>query len=369
MAVIGAAIGGITNSLAIKMLFRPYSAKYIFGRKVPFTPGLIPKRRQELAKQLGKMVVEHLLTPEGLKRKLQHATFQNQLKGWAKEEARGLLEKDITIQQQLEKMGVPINESIIRGKMEDWTEAVYEKYMESRRQLPLKELLDEQLIHKVEQKIDPLSSYAQQKLGGYLESEACRRKLEDIMESFLEGRGFFGNMIASFMDKDSMIDKIQPMIVQYAYSSEVRQWMNQIISNEWQDWLNQPLEHVERKLGGRGAILKNLAGVTEQLPIGKWLNSTMREVTAPVTNYIVNVAIPPVITTISASLADRMDTLLQRLQLEEIVEKEVETFPIERIEQLVLSISAKEFKLITYLGALLGGMIGVVQGLIVLVIQ
>ena len=49
MAFIGALIGGITNHLAIKMLFRPHEAKYIGSWRVPFTPGLIPKRRDELA--------------------------------------------------------------------------------------------------------------------------------------------------------------------------------------------------------------------------------------------------------------------------------------------------------------------------------
>lgn len=64
MAIIGAAIGGVTNHLAIKMLFRPHEAIYIKNWRVPFTPGLIPKRRDELARQLGLTVVNYLLTPE-----------------------------------------------------------------------------------------------------------------------------------------------------------------------------------------------------------------------------------------------------------------------------------------------------------------
>ena len=52
---LGAIIGGFTNHLAIKMLFRPHRPIYIGKFQVPFTPGLIPKRRDELAVQLGKM--------------------------------------------------------------------------------------------------------------------------------------------------------------------------------------------------------------------------------------------------------------------------------------------------------------------------
>lgn len=70
MIAVGALIGAVTNHFAIKMLFRPYKAVYIFGKRVPFTPGLIPKRRDELARQMGQMVTGHLLTTEGIKKGL-----------------------------------------------------------------------------------------------------------------------------------------------------------------------------------------------------------------------------------------------------------------------------------------------------------
>ena len=63
-------IGGIialsTNWLAIKMLFRPHKAKYIFGWRIPFTPGLIPKERAQLSKKLAIAISTRLLTPEVL---------------------------------------------------------------------------------------------------------------------------------------------------------------------------------------------------------------------------------------------------------------------------------------------------------------
>ena len=54
--LIGAVIGYITNYIAIKMLFRPLEAKYIFGVRIPFTPGIIPRRKPQLATALGKAV-------------------------------------------------------------------------------------------------------------------------------------------------------------------------------------------------------------------------------------------------------------------------------------------------------------------------
>lgn len=70
MALIGALIGGTTNTIAIKMLFRPYEAKYLFGKRLPFTPGVIPLRRDEASTKLGEIITGHLLTPEVFKEKL-----------------------------------------------------------------------------------------------------------------------------------------------------------------------------------------------------------------------------------------------------------------------------------------------------------
>lgn len=76
MAFIRYAIGGVTNHLAIKMLFRPYKAIYIKNWRLPFTPGLIPKRRDELAKQLGLTVVNYLLTPETFRKSFSQRIFK-----------------------------------------------------------------------------------------------------------------------------------------------------------------------------------------------------------------------------------------------------------------------------------------------------
>ncbi|MEH2374054.1 DUF445 domain-containing protein [Nostoc sp.] len=64
--VLGGIIGYFTNDIAIKMLFRPYRAIYIAGRRVPFTPGLIPRNQERLAKNISDTIMGSLLTPEEL---------------------------------------------------------------------------------------------------------------------------------------------------------------------------------------------------------------------------------------------------------------------------------------------------------------
>jgi len=64
--VVGGIIGYFTNDIAIKMLFRPYRAIYIGKRRLPFTPGLIPRNQERLAKRVSDTVMGSLLTPEEL---------------------------------------------------------------------------------------------------------------------------------------------------------------------------------------------------------------------------------------------------------------------------------------------------------------
>jgi len=64
--VLGGIIGYFTNDLAIKMLFRPYKAVKIAGRRLPFTPGLIPRNQERLAQRVSDTIMQSLLTPEEL---------------------------------------------------------------------------------------------------------------------------------------------------------------------------------------------------------------------------------------------------------------------------------------------------------------
>ncbi len=68
--LVGGVIGYITNALAIRMLFRPYKAKYIFGWRIPFTPGIIPKEKGRIAISLGTAISDNLMNQEVLEKNL-----------------------------------------------------------------------------------------------------------------------------------------------------------------------------------------------------------------------------------------------------------------------------------------------------------
>lgn len=72
--LIGAVIGCFTNFIALKMLFRPYQEVKIFGRKLPFTPGMIPKRKKEVAHAIGRVINDNLLEKDDIAKALTKET-------------------------------------------------------------------------------------------------------------------------------------------------------------------------------------------------------------------------------------------------------------------------------------------------------
>ena len=84
-ALVGGIIGYTTNWLAIRMLFRPLTEKYIGKWRLPFTPGLIPKKRAVLAESLGNTVANYLVTTETLVAAVGHPQFEANLEGFISE--------------------------------------------------------------------------------------------------------------------------------------------------------------------------------------------------------------------------------------------------------------------------------------------
>ncbi len=77
--VVGALIGYLTNWIAVKMLFHPRYEIRIWGRKLPFTPGVIPKGQPRLARGIGNVVKNQLLTTEVMRGILLSDKMKNQL--------------------------------------------------------------------------------------------------------------------------------------------------------------------------------------------------------------------------------------------------------------------------------------------------
>lgn len=92
---LGAFIGYLTNYVAIRMLFKPLKPWHVLGVRVPMTPGVIPAKRHELARNIGEMVGKHLLTSEDVSRAIGEQGFQHDLRLLIEDRVEETLEKDL----------------------------------------------------------------------------------------------------------------------------------------------------------------------------------------------------------------------------------------------------------------------------------
>ncbi|MFS0824377.1 DUF445 domain-containing protein [Bacillus sp. 1P02SD] len=364
MMVIGAIIGGVTNSLAIKMLFRPYNAIYIGKKRVPFTPGLIPKRRDELARQMGRTVVEHLLTPESLKKKLKDESFVRTIEGWAKEEVGKLLDTDKNFNELAKHLGIHNLDEVAEEKLITLVEKKYVNLLDEMGTREIGHVIPESLLSKIELKFPEVVEYITVKGVEYFESEEGKLRLKRMIDDFLSTRGMLGNMVQMFLGNTSLIDKIQPEIIRFLRSPGTNELLQSLIEKEWNKVKALEVNKVIEQVGSEKILTFLKEQTLHIFPVKKYLATPANVVLRPYKDRILETFVPKGIEMSGEFVVNRIDNLMKSLKLEEIVRDQVGTFSVERLEEMVLGISKREFKMITYLGALLGGMIGIFQGII-----
>ncbi|MCA0993018.1 DUF445 domain-containing protein [Pseudalkalibacillus hwajinpoensis] len=366
MIAIGAVIGGFTNSLAIKMLFRPYEARHIGKWKVPFTPGLIPKRRDELAVQLGKMVVEHLLTAEGIQQKMNDPVFKRTMIEYAQKEVLKLLETDEKIEDLL-KRGLHLEnpEQEIRLKASTYLTKKIETKLVSLKSKELTEVLPEKTQERIDGAIEPIADLILTKISDYIASSEGKNKLSVMIDRYLADRGTLGSMINMFFTNTRLVDKVQPELLRLLKQKDIQNVIITMLEKEWQSLKETKLETFEEKFDSEELVQGITNLIVDELPIQHVMNLSLSEAVEPYKQRIVEDFVPRIVDAAGQYLSQNLQPLMEQLHLADVVKSQVETFSVGRLEEMVLSISRREFKMITYLGAVLGGLIGLIQGIII----
>lgn len=161
-ALIGAVIGYITNWLAIKMLFRPREAKYIFGMKIPFTPGLIPKEKSRIANKVGETVGTHLLNSDSLSKALKDDKIKAKFNEVTKEKINQVINSNSTLEDSLKNtLGenyYALKENMINNIAKTILESIKEEEFKNKVKFYIVDSIKEGLNKKPEKIIDFINS-------------------------------------------------------------------------------------------------------------------------------------------------------------------------------------------------------------------
>lgn len=374
--VIGSVIGGVTNELAIRMLFRPYKPWRIGGFRVPFTPGLIPRRRDEIGVQMGRLVENHLLTVEGIKKALAHGNLEQTMRAWLTGYATQWMTSDRTLRSLLASMHPDLFAD--DGTWSDAVEQpVYEKYrslakrwlsqIEEKR---VRDVIPVDVLIKWDETVDKLSEEILQRLRQYLHSEEGQKTLQGMLRGLLGGGGgMLGGLVGMFLGDDKLIGKLLPHLDEALQNPVLAAKLADFLHTETGRLLDKPMSEVLASIGD-----EQLEKWQKQLFV-KLEEQSLRIIDMPISawaeRFVPTVAdqlIPRVSAWVIQSLQQNVERIFGKLSISEIVARQVETFPLERVEEMIVGISGKEFRMITVLGFILGGFIGLVQGLILLLV-
>ena len=309
--LIGGVIGYITNYIAIKMLFRPHTAKYVFGMKVPFTPGIIPKEKGRIAEAIGGAISQNLMNHEVLNRYL----LSDDMTGKVRHAVQSFIDTQKknpeTVAEFLRHyMTEEELQTIVDSVNTELTNQMHTKLADSEVGKNVAHLVVAHTVEKMK-RMNPVEV-----LGGLtfglsgLKAVAAKiagASLWDKFFTLLQTPA--ENLLARNIN--GMLQRNGPEIV------------SKMVGNEVETFINTPVRQL-------------LAGKDEQLSqVVKTMESVYRTV-----------------------ISDHLPRILESIDISKIVRDRINEMSMDETEKIIFEVMDKELKAIVWLGALLGLIMG-----------
>ena len=235
--LLGAIIGYVTNRIAIKMLFRPLNPKQILGVQVPLTPGVIPRNRFDLARTIGRMVSEQLLSPQALKEQLDNPGFRDSIARWIGERRRALMQWPIGLP--------PSNAHSDAADVQ----------------------ADEQLDEQKEGKAAFPEELLEELLAAFLKSPQCAGMVHALAEQVTRGVG--GKRISDIATAEQLADFVHVNVLPALKNEELGNTASGLVNNWLRDQFSQNKRLKEYLTPENLEALQGL--IRNNLPTATWL--------------------------------------------------------------------------------------------------
>ncbi len=370
LILIGAAVGGGTNILAIQMLLRPHNAKYIGSFQVPFTPGLIPKRREEIADQLGTMVEEYLITPEGVARKIFEGEFLEEAEGRIKVILETFLQQELTVEDWLkEHIGDTWSTKAAREAYERAIKGKMLVFFNDYKNKKINDMLQEEWKDKIEDYIPEISAKVLEKGEEYFQSPEGRDQVDQMVSRFFETKGSFGGMIGRFTQRVSFSSLVSKELTKLFRDERAHEYVTYWIRREWHEMLEKTPEDYIKADKLEDNVHYLVQTIVDETPIiGEW-DRPLKEWAHQYEKVITYTMLPAFVDGFTQVAERQLKSVMKRIGIKGIVSDQVNNFPLENLEEMVLKIAKRELKMIAVLGALIGAVAGLVQALFILFIS
>ncbi|MBZ4663195.1 MAG: hypothetical protein JG776_897 [Caloramator sp.] len=433
--VVGALIGYITNYLAIKMLFRPHYEKRVFGIKIPFTPGLIPKEKQRIAKSVGEAVGTHLLSTDVFVDALCSNQVKEQVVEWLKNRFYSLKNSSRKVFDLLNILGDK-RDKVIDNLKNSFTGFIVEYIKKDNNrilelineQINLKEtllsILDsvdvklkiKDIVNNVSQSNQALKEVIPSSLDGSikiyiysnkdkiakglleaLSKENVREKISHSAAKMVENT--LGKFAAMFLSPELIGEKIISSLQGYISSEENHHDIAMMVIALYEkltetkvndifiSFSDDSKEDIVEKLSNAiNSYVKDLIyGFNIEEALTKMAyNDELYKVVNMAVSYIVdsfmNIEVSSLLSNIEEDeldaafnaldgmfeefIRDKASRIIGLIDVSKLVEDRINSFDVAFAEKIILEVASKELSAITWLGALLGAIMGIISPLL-----
>lgn len=312
--LVGGVIGYVTNDIAIRMLFRPHTAKHIMGWRVPFTPGIIPKEKGRIAEAVGAAISDNLMSQE-------------------------VLEKYLLSDSMVGRVRASIEDFIAKQKANSETVAQFLEHYLSREEVStLADSAKEGLARQMHEKLSnpELGRQVAHAAMTYIAEKMSSNGSEDILSEIGGLAGGLG-LAAKLLFTGSVINKFL-----------------ELLREPVERFLAKNVNEILQKNGD--GIIANLVGSETD----KFLAKPVKELLAGQDAKLAD-AVATLVSIYKTIISDHLPKILESIGISTIVRERINEMDMNETETLILQVMNKELRAIVWLGALLGTLMGCVN--------
>jgi uncharacterized membrane protein YheB (UPF0754 family) len=351
--IVGTIAGGVTNAVAVWMLFHPYERR--FGLH-----GAIPKNKARLARSIGRTVGEKLLTPNDVLAEIERSGLRDAVQERIALVVTRLLEQErgslrellppslfIEVEAAVAALGDSFAQRYVGYVNNDDFELAVRKFIAAARtqvsQIPLGDILTP----------ERRAALAQQ--AASMSTDLIAEARDESNQSARARIGHFLLQLAGAERTERFVERTVADALERTEHRTVGDIVGTIPDETYVEWILRAARSpraAELALGAAGASARSLL----DKPIGKpsrWL--------PPEAAQRIAATAAPALWDWSVA---QIPAFVERLDIEGMVERKVLGFSTRRIEEVIRGVTERELQLIVHLGYVLGAFIGAATFLI-----
>lgn len=391
--LIGAFHGWFATRMVVVMLFRPHNPHYfpITGKRIPFTPGIFPSRKGDLARNISRTVTETLLTPQDIQSRADkfiteqsifvvvNATVDTMLDGFKYTDniqklanslsqnipdminnaTNSFLDRLTTDQnKQLTKLtDYLINDVFLNIKISEETARSIIDYIFNSFISPNNIRISLQGALTPERAVN-LQIVLRERTTGALKFILSLVNLESIFNNFKEylknepekSEQLISDIIAQLKIKDDLVNRIVSIDFKKlsfeditSLKENLRKGIDSYLKNH-RESIEHALSHVKTSIAD--VIHQQIVNFTPSQLKPELIDTIKSEITKFLYGYL------------KKDLTSLINRGITALKPKEMIESKIEAYSSQDVEDLILGIMKKELKNLEFLGLLIGLLLG-----------